>query len=152
MTKAPEGTPDWMQEADSALPAQVFATMLDAIPWGGEAGETFFIDSLANAEDLEGLEAPWDATNWGDLEGVPVLVKSLKRMPSDKGGGFGIYLIVDAEDTESGARLTLVTGSSAVLAQLVRAHALGLLPVRCALIVGKETRQGNVPQRLTFKV
>lgn len=152
MGKETEGNKDWAQEAEGALPAQVFGGMLEAIPWGGDAGETFFIDALANAGDLAGLEAPWEATNWGDMEGVPVLVRSLKRMPSDKGGGFGIYLIAEAEDLETGDGLTLVTGSNAVVAQLVRAHALGLLPVRCALVKGQPTKQGTIPQRLTFKV
>lgn len=127
-----------------------FQEMAAAIPTGGtDTALLNILSQLAAAATPEELAAPWETIGTEAILGRMLVVSDLKRMPSDFDGGLGLYLVVTAADTQTGEQVTFTTGATSVVAQLVKAHAAGWLPLKCELVESERaTKAGYKPQHL----
>lgn len=111
-----------------------FAHMAAVIPDAEGAGMDNMLAAILGADSWDQLDAPWSTTSTDDAIGVVVTVTDLSRRPSDFAEGLGVYLIVSGYRTETGEPITYTTGSVSVVAQLVRAYAIGALPLTTKLV------------------
>lgn len=143
------------QEANAEVevidPAVVerFAKMAMLIPSEDGSGIERIIDAILSAESWETLDDPWDTTNVKTLEGKLLRINSLMRRPSSFKGGLGVFLVVHAINMDKGDKMVITTGSVNVVAQLVRAYALGVLPIFARWVVAdRPTENGYYPHHL----
>lgn len=109
----------------------VFEPLLAMIPEAGGdgAGYETILRQLAQAQDASELDAPWRAGGLQLYQDTSLVITDIRRMPSDYQGGLGWFLVVDAVVKGTGERIAVTTGSVGVVAQLVKAYALGALPL-----------------------
>jgi hypothetical protein len=126
-----------------------FAEMAAAIPTDDGDPTARILGQVLSAGSVEALNDPWETEDTAKLLGRVITVSSLKRQESTLEGGLGMYLVVTAVDTNTGETLTFTTGSVSVVAQLVKAHALGALPLKCELVQSdRPSKNGRHPQHL----
>lgn len=131
--------------------ARQFAQMAMMIPAEREGGADNILASILAAQSWEHLADPWEATNAAALAGKTLLIRDVLRRPSDFRDGLGVFLVVDSVDAGTGAKVVWTTSSVSIVAQLVRAYALGQLPLYAEVIVAKRpTEAGYRPQHLRF--
>lgn len=129
-----------------------YESMLAGVPDVEAASYDRILEQLAAATSLEDLEAPWRARGGEQYLGQWLIIRGIRKMPSDFRGGLPWFLVVDAALADGGKAVTFTTGSVNVVAQLVKAHALDLFPVEAMLLqADKPTRDGYYPQRLHFR-
>lgn len=153
-------TPTAAPESSTALAASdpralsivaAYEAMLAQVPDAVDDGGLNILETIANAATLADLNAPWQSANIAAYNGERLLVRSLRKRPSDFAGGLPFYLIIDAVVESTGEIVTVMTGSDDVVAQLVRAYVLGKLPARVIPRVAvKPTAAGYYPQHLSF--
>jgi hypothetical protein len=131
--------------------ATQFAQMAMMIPSEtGDAVENILAAVLA-APSWEKLADPWESADAEALVGKMLCIQSLVRRPSDFRDGLGVFLVVHATDVKSGEAVTFTTGSVSVVGQLVRAYAMGWLPIYAEMIVAtRQTESGYRPHHLKF--
>jgi hypothetical protein len=147
-------------QSDSSqnLPAEIdpavverFATMATLIPSEDGSGVERIVDAILSAESWESLSDPWESTNADKLRGKRLRVNSLMRRPSQFRGGLGIFLVVFCTDTANGEDLVWTTSSVSVVAQLVRAYCLRVLPAIVEMVIAdRPTEAGFYPHHLRF--
>jgi hypothetical protein len=126
-----------------------YESMLAAVPDAGEGGYERILEVIAQATDASELDAAWRTDDLAELAGIPLLIRGIAKAPSDFQGGLPWFLIVDAVNETSGERLTVTTGAVSVVAQLVRAFAMGAFPLRVRVVVAERpTSKGYYPQHL----
>lgn len=143
-------------EKPSKKPAPVpdtvkrYQEMALAIPQGGEdTAMMAILDRLAATDDPSALSAPWDSASAEDLFERVLIVDSLKRLPSDFEDGLGLFLVVQCHDPSTGEAITWTTSAMSVVAQLVKAHSEGWLPLKVELVQSdRPTASGYRPQHL----
>lgn len=137
--------------AMSAELVEKFAQMATLIPSEDGSGYERIVEAILSAEAVDALDEPWQSTQAEKLAGRVLRIDSLTRRPSDFKSGLGVFLVVRSTDTHSGEVVTWTTGSVAIVAQLVRAYALGGLPVYAELIIAERpTEAGYRPHHLKF--
>ena len=130
----------------------VYQSMLDAVP-DAESGAGYerILQQLAAADDLTGLNSPWEAGDFREWADEVLVIRGITKRPAEFEGGLPWFLVVDAVDEATGNMLTLTTGSVNIVAQLTRAWSLDLFPIRAKVVIAaKPTRSGFYPQRLQF--
>ena len=151
-TAAPEGAVVPAGEPGEPIPAQIvaaFEAMIADIPEAGGDAFASILGSIATAQDVLDLDAPWRSAGLEDLVNVPMVVLAVRKMPSDYQGGLPWFLVVDAATAEDGERITFTTGAVSVVAQLAKAWAMGALPLACTLRQSERpSRSGYYPQHL----
>lgn len=137
-----------LAQREAAINAQL-TVWFEAIPNAGEDGGLGILEQILAATSLEDLDRPWASGGLGEWTGWCVEVRSLRKMESDFPGGSGWFMLIDAVVVETGEAITLSTGSSNVMAQLLVANHLGVLPARFVPRVAEEpTANGFYPQHL----
>lgn len=130
---------------------RLFAQMASMIPTETGAAYDRILDQILNAGRWEDLDAPWETDDVAALQGHVIRVDRLERRPSDYRQGLGIFLVIHGVDANTGERRTITSGSVAVVAQLVKAYALGVLPVFVEFVVAERpTTDGYRPHHLKF--
>lgn len=152
MTKGTEVDPR-QDEIAPVSPALIerFAQMATMIP--SEDGQAYerIVEAILSSATIDALDEPWESTKAELLLGKTLLINGLTRRPSDFKSGLRIFLVVDSVDTATGERVVWTTGSVAIVAQLVRAYALGALPCYAELIIAERpTEAGYRPHHLKF--
>lgn len=135
---------------DPAL-VQRFAAMVGMLPTAGDddGGAERIVAAILNAASWEDLDAPWRARGGEAYKDVPQRIESVKTRPSEYGQGLGVYVVVEAVNLSNGEGITWTTGSISIVAQLVRAHCVGALPLFATLRVAERpSKSGNFPQHL----
>jgi hypothetical protein len=126
-----------------------YESMLASIPDAGEGGYERILELIAQADDPAELDAAWRTDDLANLAGIPLTIRSISKAPSDFQGGLPWFLIIDAVNEVTGEKLTVTTGAVSVVAQLVRAFAIGALPLRARPVVSERpTSKGYYPQHL----
>lgn len=152
MTKGTEVDPrqDEIAPVSPALIAR-FAEMATMIPTeDGQAYERI-VEAILSSDTIDALDEPWESTKAELLLGKTLEIRGLTRRPSDFKSGLRLFLVVDSTDTATGERIVWTTGSVAIVAQLVRAYALGALPCYAELIIAERpTEAGYRPHHLKF--
>jgi hypothetical protein len=149
-------TADQAVEQGDALPAPLstgvvasYESMLASVPDAGEGGYERILELIAEAQDPAELDAAWRSGDLVELAGVPLTVRGITKAPSDFVGGLPWFLILDAVNEVTGEKLNVTTGAVSVVAQLVRAHAIGAFPLRVRPVVAERpTARGYYPQHL----
>lgn len=103
--------------------------LMEQVPEADEDAYGGILMAILNAESPADLDAAWTARSLEQYCDTPLRVESIKRMPSDFADGLGAYLVVNAVIPGDGERVTMTTGSVSVVAQLVKANALGAFPL-----------------------
>jgi hypothetical protein len=122
--ETPSGLATFTPEVQAA-----YEPMLMLVPEASGDGFESILMQIAAANDVSELDAPWRSDGLARFIDSPLRFDSIRRLPSDFESGIGWYLIAEAVDRSTGERVTLTTGALSVVAQLVRAWALGQFPV-----------------------
>ena len=129
--------------------AEAFLAMLEAVPEPDDDAAAKIVAAILGATDAEGLDAPWDTDGFRKNIGRALVVDGITKRPSDYVGGLRVYLGCDCRDYVTGEKLFLTTGSVSSVAQLVRAHTLGVFPLYVvAEEATKPTKNGFTPYHL----
>lgn len=124
--------------------------LLDDVPDSNADDDAYIriMEQLAGAETLADLQAPWDSNGLAKYIDQSLWVNDIRKSPSDKPGGFSHFLLLDCK-TRDGELVTLTTSAGAVVVQLLKARALGQIPV---LVIprAKKTKRGFEAQHLEF--
>ncbi len=147
----PAGAPGGAIAPMNAELAATFAQMATLIPSEAGDGAERILAQILAAPSWEQLSDPWESTNALKLAGRRLLIRSCLRRPSDFRDGLGVFLVVDSIDTSTGEPVVWTTSSVAIVAQLVRAYALGQLPLYAHVVVAdRATERGYHPHHLKF--
>jgi hypothetical protein len=135
----------------SAELVATFSQMAMIIPEGDDNAMEQIMLAVLAAGSWEQLSDPWETDNAERLAGKTLLIERVTRHPSDIAGGLGIFLVAHGTDMRSGEKVVFSTGSLGVMAQLVRAHTAGWLPLFAQLVIAERaTKDGFRPQHLKF--
>lgn len=131
--------------------ATQFAQMAMMVPdETGDAVESILAAILA-APSWEALSDPWEASGAEKLAGKVICIESVVRRPSDFRDGLGVFLVVHGFTAGTGEKVTWTTSSVSVVGQLVRAYAMGWLPLYAMIVVAeRQTERGYRPHHLKF--
>lgn len=124
-------------ELPAALIAQ-FAGMVSSVPDYETSGAEGLISTILNAQTLDDVDAPW-TTGRALPVGRSLTITGISKVKSDYSGGLGFYLVIEQTYPSTGETEEYTTGAVAVVAQLVKYHQLGELPV-VGTIVEVESR------------
>lgn len=128
---------------------ELFASMVTLIPGESEDDWTSIFRQILDAERWDQLNTPWEASKVAEIAGETLIINSAKRRPSDFSDGLGFFLVLDCTVRRTGEQLTIVTGSVAVVAQIVKAYSMGLMPLVVQFVVAKrKTKKGYNPHHL----
>jgi hypothetical protein len=130
---------------------EVFSSMLDAVPDIEDAGYEDILRQIANAESAYDLDKPFRAEGLRDYVDETIIVESIKKSESEYEGGLGVFLVVNIIREETGERETVTTGSLGVVGTLLKANAVGWLPLRC-IPQERTSRKGYKPMHLKTSI
>lgn len=141
-----------LAEAGPKLSGEIvssYESMLASVPDAGEGSFERILQQIASATDKAALDAPWRSSGLEEYANVELAILSIAKMPSDFPGGLPWFLVIDAMIPATGEALTITTGAVSVVAQLVKAWALGAFPLRVVPIVAERaSRSGYHPVHL----
>lgn len=135
----------------SKMLSETFNEMLKSVPLNEDSEENAtenFIAAVLAAENPAELDAAWNGG--GDLPtDVEITITKVTQIPSDYKESLGVFLVVWYTETVSGFSGTATTGSIPTVAQLVKACAMGALPLKVVpRVAARPTRNGYYPQHL----
>jgi len=126
---------------------EAFLAMLERVPEPDDDGTARIVAAILGAETPQELDAAWDAEGMRDFCDQAVIVRAVHKLPSTYTGGLGVFLVCRCELPGVGEELILTTGSVSIVAQLVKAHTHGWLPL--TVVPRKaESRNGYFPMHL----
>ena len=128
-----------------------FSQMITIIPEpDGNAMESI-LAQVFGAATWENLSDPWEARTAEELAGKTILIESVTRHDSDIAGDLPFFLVMHGTEMRTGEKIAAPTGSLAIMAQLVRAHIAGWLPLFAQVIIAERpTKDGFRPHHLKF--
>lgn len=126
-----------------------YESMIASVPDAGTEGVESILRQLAAVTDPNALDTPWQAGGLADWVGRTIIVRGIRKMPSDHPGALPWFLIIDGQDPVTGGELHLTSGSVSVVAQLVKAHAAGWFPLAFVpRLADRPTKDGFYPMHL----
>jgi len=145
------GLAEYNAEVLASKPAlvQAFLGMLDGVPEPDGDAAANIVGAILGAETAADLDKPWDSDGMRELFDQVVIVESITKRPSDYTGGLGVYLGCQCLIEATGERKFVSCGGVSAVAQLVRAHTLGALPLAVIPVKAKKaTTAGYWPYHL----
>jgi hypothetical protein len=135
----------------SAELVETFSRMAMIIPEPDDNAMENILEQILGASSWEELADPWDTDNAEKLVGKTIRIDRVTRHPSDFSGGIGVFLVMHGVEMRTGEKIAAPVGSLAVMAQLVRAHTAGWLPLFAEMVIAdRPTKEGFRPQHLKF--
>lgn len=123
--------------------------MIDRVPDAGAEGIESILAQVAAVTDPTALDAPWQAGGLAQYAGRSIIVRGIRKLPSDYPGPLPWFLIIDGQDPATGGEVHLTTGSVSVVAQLVKAYVSGWLPIAVIpRLAERPTKDGYYPMHL----
>lgn len=124
--------------------------LFDDVPDSNEDDDAFIriLEQLAGAQTLADLQAPWDSNGLEKYVDQSILVTAIRKTKSRFEGGFTHYLVLDAK-TKDGELVVTTTSSGSTVVQLLKARALGQLPLLC-IPRAATTAKGYTAMHLEF--
>lgn len=128
-----------------------FAEMAMMLPETESDGGASIIEAILGTVNVGDLDKPWDAKDPEALCNEWLIVTDASRSMSDYADGLGVFLVVKAVQDDTGEEITFTTGSMAVVAQIVRAYAGDMFPLKCKMVMSdKPTKGGYRPMHLVI--
>lgn len=128
---------------------EAYSSMLASVPDSGGDGMEGILQQLLEAGDASELDAPWRSAGLELYRNTPLVIRSIRKVPSEFEGGLPWFLVLDAAVLGSGELVTITTGAVSVVAQLARAWAMGALPLK---VIPRQSdrpsKSGYYPQHL----
>lgn len=127
-----------------------YEALIADVPVAGGAGLESMLLQIAAAQDARELDAPWRSSGLEEWANQPLVIRALRRMPSEFEGGLPFFLLVDAAVRATGETVTVTTGAVSVVAQLAKAWSLGAIPglVVVPRIASRPSARGYYPMHL----
>jgi len=147
-SKAPD-TQDIVVIPEAEL--EMFSSMLDIVQDIDEGGYEDILRSIAGAETAYDLDKPFRAEGLRSYVDEVIIIESIKKAESEYEGGLGVFLVVNIIREETGERETVTTGSIGIVATLLKANAVGWLPLRC-MPQERQSRKGYKPMHLKTSI
>lgn len=144
------------QEAETGVQlspnaVKAYESMLVAVPDVDSGSYERILETIARAKSLADLDAPWRSDGMAAYIDSPLVIRGIAKAPSDFKGALPWFLVVDAVTVPDGEPARFTTGSINVVAQLVKAFAMGAFPVTVIpRQADRPTKDGYYPQRLQF--
>lgn len=132
---------------DPRCPRPIPRFMLD-MPWvqDPEAIQDSIIVQMLASDDPDEFQLSSGTESGKDLVGRKVTVHNVQAFPSKKPGGWGAYLMLDAEVDGDPVRRPISTGAKQAVARLALAFFTGQLPITGTFtVVGTPSPDGNTP-------
>lgn len=140
------------QAAVAAISPEVAERVREAvqdIPGDDGTGAESIVLQLLNAQTIDDLNAPWEATNGRALNGKRLIIRGVTQRQSQFEDGAGVFLVVDAADAKTGEQATFTTSALSVVIQLAQAHRKGFFPIIADVVVAERpTERGFYPYHL----
>lgn len=134
------------------LPADLvrrFSEMALMLPETESDSGAGIIEAILGAVDVHDLDAPWDTKDPDALIGQWLIITDATRSMSTYKESLGVFLVITAVQEDTGEEITFTTGSMSIVAQVVKAYAQDMLPLRAKLVrAEKPTASGYWPQHL----
>jgi hypothetical protein len=147
----PAGTDVAITQPLSPELVATFSAMALLIPEDESNAMESILQQVFGSSTWENLGDPWETATAEHLAGRTFLIERVTRHDSDFSGGIDLFLVVHAVEMRTGEQIVFSTGSLAVMAQLVRAHTAGWLPLFAQLVIAERpTKDGFRPQHLKF--
>jgi hypothetical protein len=89
---------------------------------------------IMQAETVDDLLTPSTAEGLRDWVDKPIVIHDARLRKSNLPDGVGAYLVLDIEDAKDGKHYVATTGAINVMAQIIKAHNQGWLPMSCKVI------------------
>lgn len=127
----------------------MFASMVTMVPDAeGDATESIVL-AILNAKTWDELDDPWDSEKATQLVDVEQRIDSIMRRPSSYTSGLGVFLVIKGKRMDTDEPIVWTSGAVSVVAQLVKAYALGAFPVYAMLRRSERpSAAGYYPQHL----
>lgn len=133
----------------SAQTRELFAGMAMMIPTSEGNGAENIVLQILRATTWDELDNPWKTDKADEMIGIEVAIDSVTRHASSYADGLGIFLVIHGHEVKSGDEVYYTSGSVSVVAQLVRAYALGAFPLYTVLRkADRPTEKGYYPHHL----
>lgn len=127
-----------------------FLKMILVVPeMEGDGGANIIAQVLAGGSVMDSNDI-WQTGDSDKLIGVELEIRAINRFASDFDEGNGWFFLVEAINRKTGELVRFSNGSQTVMAQLVKAHLGGELPI-IAVIEQAKVRKGHTgkpPQHL----
>lgn len=128
-----------------------FVPMLAAIPDAVDDDGSGIIAEILQATNLDGLNTSGTMDDSAKMIGRSLKITGLTKRASDLPDGLPFYLIVDYVDRHSGELGKFQTSATTIVAQLVKAQMLGLVPLIAHVVkADKPTKAGFYPHWLVI--
>lgn len=118
--------------------------LLALVPESNDEAELNIARAILGAPDADSLDSPWRGEGMRKYVDKVLTVRGIRAGESDYPNGLGIFLIVDVKVNESGEILTVTTGSTAIVLQLLKANALDAFPLQ---VIPKQAQSRRDPSR-----
>lgn len=134
------------------LPADLvrqFSEMAMMLPETESDSGASIIEAILGAVDVHDLDSPWDTKDPDALVGQWLIITEASRSMSTYKESLGVFLVITAVQEDTGEEIVFTSGSMGVVAQVVKAYAADMLPLRAKLVrADKPTANGYWPQHL----
>lgn len=127
-----------------------FSRMVTMIPEADDTDAAMdIVGQILEAGDATQVDKPWQESEQDNMTGRQIIVTSLTRRASDFKDGLGVYLRVEFVDPNTGEYGFFNTGSTNIVAQLVKWFTLDALPALVLVVeADKPSSNGYYPQHL----
>lgn len=107
------------------------------------------IAAIINADDVDGLDSPWQSAGMKKFKNHAIRIDSMKRMDSEYADGLPYYLLCEGTVLATGEHQAFTTSSVSIMAQLLVAWDRGLWPIVVyPRVARKPTKKGYYPMHL----
>lgn len=135
---------------DPASVMKEFSRMVTMIPEADDTDAAMdIVGQILGATDANTVDKPWQESEQAKMTGKQIIVTGLTRRASDFKDGLGVYLRVEYVDKNTGEYGFFNTGSTNIVAQLVKWFTLDALPILVLVVeADKASSNGYYPQHL----
>ena len=128
---------------------ELFLPMVMMVPESEGDGADRIVLAILQAASWDELSDPWNAEKTAALADVDLAMHTITRHVSSYTEGMGVFLVVHCKRLDTDEECVFATGSVSIVAQLVRAYALGAFPIYGQIKRSdKPTAKGYYPMHL----
>lgn len=129
----------------SVREADIQSIMGEALPEieDTEQAQRAMVERILSADDLAGLFPDGSTTATRELIGQPIEVRDCRIMRGDIEGSRGVYMLLDIVNLATGETLVANTGAPNIMASVLRAKRLNVLPFQVEVVEVARAKPGR---------